>query len=440
MFNLRPMIKRLTYSTIPFEYRYEKTFRQTFRSLNESRQRSSTYRQKNQFLELKKLLIHCQKNVPYYTNLFRECQFEPSVMQSPTEIEVLPFLTKEIIQANFIDLQAVNYRFHKKFDSTTSGSTGQKLKIIVTDDVFKKEAAFVLRAYRDHGATLYDKPSVWLRRYVPKSDLEPLYKYDPELRRLYLSAYHLSDSNIEKYFELINQKKYNTLVGYPSSVYLLALLAEKHGLQLKNITAIHVASEMMLPMWRSKIISVFNLVPYAHYGQMEKVVFMHQSLDNEFYFNNLEYGYTEVIGTSESKEIIGTGFLNYAMPLVRYKTNDFASGVLFEKNILVGVESIIGRNGDFLTNYSGDRVPGVNFYSWINKNFPEITWFQIHQLRDKRIIFKYVTKLEKRSSLNDLIKNGLQARLGRIEFDIREVPSLERDETSNKFRVITSEV
>lgn len=435
-----PRIRRIFYSVVPFRFRYEKTFRKTLSFLKKSNKEEINNRSNYQFEELKKLLVHSYQSVSYYRNLFDKIRFNPEEFKSFSEMERIPFLTKEIIVNNFDELQSDRYSNAKKYEITTSGSTGKKLKLLVTDDVFKKEAAFVLNAYHAHGATLYNKPSAWLRRYVPENESDSIYKYDFELKRMYMSAYHLNENSVYSYFKVINERKFHTLVGYPSSIYLLALLAESANLKFDHIKSIHVASEMMLPMWRDKIREVFNLIPYAHYGQMEKVVFMHQKDKTGFYVNNPEYGYTELIGNGDQFEIIGTGFINYAMPLIRYKTNDLAIGPSYQTGKLIGVESIIGRNDDFLTAAQGNRIPGVNFYSWVNKNLPSITLFQIRQLKDRKILFKFVSKGNNLTELVQIIKDGLTARLGNVEMEIEQVESILRDPNSNKLRAIISEV
>ena len=65
-------------------------------------------------------------------------------------------------------MRAAGYQGQKSYPITTSGSSGDKLKFYVNDEVFKKEAAFNMRAYLEQGAQMYDIPSVWLRRYVPR--------------------------------------------------------------------------------------------------------------------------------------------------------------------------------------------------------------------------------------------------------------------------------
>jgi len=54
-----------------------------------------------QFNELKNILNYSYNWVPYNTELFDQVGFRPYQMRSAEEISVIPFLTKEMIRANF---------------------------------------------------------------------------------------------------------------------------------------------------------------------------------------------------------------------------------------------------------------------------------------------------------------------------------------------------
>ena len=130
----------------------------------------------------------------------------------------------------------------------TSGSTGAPLQFWGTESLWKLEAAHKTRAFEAAGIDLYRERTVWLRRYVP-GDGEPLYMHDHELRRLYLSAYHLTERNIPLYVGLMNEYGARALVGYPSSLYAFALLCEQCNTKPRGLRVAHVASEMLLPEW-----------------------------------------------------------------------------------------------------------------------------------------------------------------------------------------------
>ena len=105
--------------------------------------------------EFLKLVMHCYKNVPYYQEKFAEYGIRPKSIQSVDDIKKLPILNKEIIRKNLNKLKATNMDNNKKkYTFSTSGSTGEKLQFFGTDEVFKKEAAFILRYFIQTGAEM----------------------------------------------------------------------------------------------------------------------------------------------------------------------------------------------------------------------------------------------------------------------------------------------
>ena len=429
-------IKKFYYKSVPFQFRYGKTFRKYFnflmKSSDWSTQKILDY-QNEQFL---KLINHCFTNVPYYKEKFAEYGVKKSSISSIDDIEKLPILTKQDIVQNLNKLQADNLKHLKKYKFSTSGSTGEKLIFYGLDDVYKIEAAFILRYFKLSGATMYDKPSIWLRRYVPKNSNSPLWYFDFELNRLYMSAYHLNENTIERYIKKINSINATTLVTYPSSAYVLSLLAKDKGLELKNIKEIRVASEKMQNSWVEQVSESFNITPLAHYGQIEKVCFMHQN-SNLIYELNHEYGVTEFKKNEHGlNKIIGTGFLNYLMPFIRYETNDYADITQNKEKFIVN--DILGRSSDILVSKDGALLPGVNFYSWIDKNLDGVAMYQIIQKRNKDVEFYYVPKFEPISE--DLIIKGLQQRLGLLPIKVIVKEQILRDNTTGKIKLIQNEI
>tara|TARA_R100001443_G_scaffold115807_1_gene134455 strand:+ start:5746 stop:7077 length:1332 start_codon:yes stop_codon:yes gene_type:complete len=429
------IIKRLYYSIVPFSKRYGKVYEDTLSFLTQSVDWSEWRLKEYQLLEMKVLLHHCYNNVPYYRQIFVDNNWTPDDFQNVDDLKKFPVLTKKIIMENRNDLIASNLSHQKAYPITTSGSSGDKLKFFVTDDVFKKEAAFNMRAYQQQGAQMYDTPSVWLRRYVPKNSDSPLWYYDHELKRLYMSAYHLNDDTIDEYINKINSGNYQTICTYPSSAYILACLCEENNLNLTQIEKIHVTSEKMLNQWYDKVVDIFGIRPCGHYGQMEKVSFMHQTEESRDYHQNYEYGIDEFYDNGDGTHgLIATGFINYYMPLIRYRTED----TFVLKN--GKVKEINGRSSDILVSDTGARLPGVNFYSWIDKKMPAVKMFQIIQKSKKDITFKYVQNESYEGDIHSEIVNGLKSRLGDMNYDILKVSEIPRDKNTQKIRSIINEV
>jgi phenylacetate-CoA ligase len=427
-------IQKLFFRIVPFRWRYGKKFRDHLKFLEDAESWSYATAREYQLNAVRKLLNHCYENVPYYRDLFNELNFDPNI-NDLTDIEKLPLLTKDVIIANKDRMIDQSYT-GKRYKMNTSGTSGKRLDLVCADDMFKIEAAYIYDACRKHGIMLYDTHTVWLRRYSP-SDKDTFYQRDYELNRTYLSAFHLNDDTVYEYVDYINKTKTESLISYPSTLYYLALLCEKHDLKLDYVRNMHGASEMCFPNWRLKIKQTFDIDIKMHYGQVEKTIFAYQDKDDDFYNESMTYSYNEFM---EDGTVVGTGFYNTLMPLIRYRTED---RVLMKESLnLVGshpktIADIQGRNGDMLINKSGSLVPAVNFYSFLSKcNF--INMFQIQQHRDTKKVEFYAIK---GSTFDDesesYLKKELTDRLGDVEIAFIYVNELSRDANSNKFKTVS---
>jgi phenylacetate-CoA ligase len=427
------ILKKFLYKNIPFKYRYGKKYNDFIKMLYEARKWSYDQSINYQLSVLRDILCYSYNTVPYYKDLFNKYGFNPRI-KDLVELKKLPVLTKDIVINNFEKLQSLCFN-KKVYKMHTSGTTGKRLTVLGTDDLFKIESAFIANSYLDNGAHLYDDHSIWIRRYSPEKH-DPIYFRDYELNRSYMSAFHLNEKSIFAYIDYINSTKSKILVSYPSTIYYLSILCEKFNLKLKYIQHIHGASEVCLPNWRKHISDNFGVSIKMHYGQIEKVSFAHQDLDDDLYKENLLYGYNEYLGNGT---IIATGFYNRAMPLIRYLTNDVAK--LVDNPKLTGaypktIVDILGRNGDMLLTDGGSFVPAVNFYSFMAK-CEEVDMFQIIQDKETKMVNFYLLPNKKfnlniQSKLITEIKN----RLGNVAVNVVIKDYLERDDRSNKLRTV----
>ena len=97
---------------------------------------------------------------------------------------------------------------------------------------------------------------------------------------------------------------------------------------------------------------------------------------------------------------------------------------------------MVGRTSDILVSADGSRLPGVNFYSWIDKKMPAIKMFQITQTSSKDIQFNYTQNPRDQEDIRGKIVEGLRARLGEMNYVIRRVDEIKRDVGTNKFKCI----
>lgn len=432
---------QLYFGTIPFRYRYERTYRDTLQVLLDNENRSTIDLLENQRKELVDLLSHASLNVPFYKRYFKEHGLNPKDAEGPEYLVKLPVVTKQMMNENLLDFIDERLDPSKLVEFKTSGSTGIKFVFKGTDSMFKKEAAFVTRAYAAHGSRLYEDWSVWIRRYVPQGPEAPLFKKDHELRRVYMSAYHLNNLSVHEYVRALNDLGCKTISTYPSTAYVLACLLEEEGLKIPFVESIHLASEMLMDEWAAKITHVLpNVRLKAHYGQMEKVSFFHQA-ESDHYLDNVEYGVTEFVESDGQLSVIGTGFLNRAMPFIRYDTGDTAELLDDPVNgvgLPVRVKRFIGRRDDIIVTADGNRLPGVNFYTMMYK-IPGVKMFQIVQEERDNVRVRIVPNQEWTSKMADKTRAALAERLGSTKIYIEECTEITRSQRTGKIRCIVNE-
>ena len=429
------IIKRAYYNLVPFETRYGKEFSKTYKFLNQTLEWTPQMLKDYQFYTLRKTVANAYDNVPYYHKLMTDYGVK-RVIDSPEDITKLPLLTKQIIRKNWTDLIATNYN-GTPLTFKTSGSTGEKFQFLGDDNLYKREAAFVLRAFNLHKSTMYSERTVWVRRYAPKAG-DPISYTDYELNRTYLSPFNVSADTISDYVEEINKTGAKTLVTYPSLANFIATLMSDKGLFFDYIESIHCASEMILPEWRKNVEKSLGIKLYAHYGMMEKVSFFQNVLNEDRYAESLEYGYTEI----EDGNVIGTGFLNDVMPLIRYTPGDKAIVDDSEENFLslpISVKDFIGRSTDMIVTEDGRKLAGVNFYTMMYK-IPGVKMFQIIQKSLTDIEVQYINAGNHSKEITEgLIRRGIFDRVGKCKLTIKVVNELERTK-SGKFKTIKSEL
>lgn len=253
---------------------------------------------------------------------------------------------------------------------TTGGSTGQPLVFYMDRFVTRQvEKAFIFDQWRRVGYRMGD-PIFNVRGRTPAGGR--MIHHDKLFNIYFASSFDLNSSNITKYIEAMNRIQPRYLHGYPSTMYQLARLVEKSGRSVAlPLQAVFCGSEKLFVYQRNKIESVFRCPVYAWYGHSECLALgggCEQSDKLHFY---PQYGYTELMATGQKtpdgkdiKEIVATGFNNPVMPLIRYRTGDYA--VISDdqycacgRNYLM-IDQIIGRQQEFVVDAKGQLISATS--------------------------------------------------------------------------------
>ena len=294
-------------------------YKETMQALDEFEKMSANEKKEKQFELLKQTLIYAYENVPYYKKQFDIVGFNPKNMQSTSEIERIPILTKDAaIEAgeSIYSNEKINC-----YESVTGGSSGRALKVMLDKDSIYKERAFTNHFLGKYGYDL--KKTRTLAFWGHNKDED--YYYSPLKNEIVISPFKLFDENsFTSVWKAVERFKPEFVSGYPSAIYIFAQMMERYGKHRKfkmvDFYAENYTSEM-----KEYIENVLQCKAIANYGHTERAVFAEEYEDG-YLFNSL-YGYTEFLPTEIEGEykICCTGFISRKMPLIRYVTDDVVS-------------------------------------------------------------------------------------------------------------------
>ena len=409
------MPESLKYVTAPYirnKLLTNKEFRKYYDILQERETMSRELIKEYQFNELRNILMHSYKNVPYYTELFNSIDFNPEKVNSFDDINVIPFLTKDLIRRNFENLKSVKKISGGSYSTTTSGSTGEPLRVFLDYDSFFRETAFIYYYRKKLGYRFEDKVVTF--RGIGFGD--KLYSLNPVNNETIFSPFKLSAENLDFYRKKINEIKPAYFNGYISAIYYFAKLLSDKGqsldIQLKGIL---LTSENINESERLFVESFFKVNSITFYGHTERCVIAQEIKKKEYQFDPY-YGYTELLNLQpDVYEIIGTGFLNKTMPLIRYKTNDTCR--ISGDNMI----SISGRRdiNDFMVGINDEKIthPALHILSDILVN---VTNYQFIQEKKGQAVLLIVPNKDFHQSEIPYIKNAIERNMkGVIEFEIK---------------------
>jgi len=368
-FNSTPdFLKKFLY-LIPIEYRLGgRNFVSMYNFLKESEQWSGEKLRGYQQKQLKKLLEHAVKHVPFYSNIQLTCD-DPF-----KNLQKFQILEKETIRDNISEFRANAILQKKTYHVTTSGTTNDIFfEFNLDNSTYGKEWAFKTTGWRRVGFMPGDK-MISFRGTKLRNTNKGLYWQDnPVYNWLEMSPFHLSEENLPKYIQKIKKFRPKYIHGYPSLLSILARYVEKTEEKFPSVRAILVASESIYPGQRELIERAFNTRLFSFYGMSEKVILAPECEYDHRYHAFPEYGVTEIVdkngdpvGEGERGELVGTGFLNYCMPFIRYRTGDYA--VLSEQKCKCKrnhfmMEGLIGRSSDdFLVGKNGTLFSMTSIY------------------------------------------------------------------------------
>jgi phenylacetate-CoA ligase len=305
--------------------------------------------------------------VPYYRDLFDKLDLRPEDFKDISELKKLPVLSKREIRENPDRFLSSQYKKKKLAKNVTSGTTGAGMTFYRQPETVAFQWAIWWRFRKRFGVNLDDRHANFAGKpVVPiNSRKPPFWRENSALNQTYFSSYHLTDENVKFYVNKLNNERYIYYSGYPSTLSILCQFIERQNLRIENPPSIvFTGSETLLPNQRDVISRVLNCMVADQYGAAEHICNISQCPDG-FYHEDMELGIIEYLkpeynNHNGAANIVATGLIDYAMPLIRYEIGDIAK--FSDKPCQCGRKSksilcIEGRTEDYIKTPDG-RILG----------------------------------------------------------------------------------
>lgn len=274
---------------------------------------------------LRRVVDSAARDVPWYRNRYRALGIDVARLELPEATTRLPAITKGDVRQGGAAFLSERRR-RPLFASSTSGTTGTPLTLYQDLGAINRENAFIWRQLAWAGLRRGERRA-WLRgdMIVPAAQTEPPYwRSNRAENMLMLSSYHLSERAARAYVEALGRFDPVVIQAYPSSIAFLAawMLATGASYAGSSLRGVVTSSETLSQDARRDIERAFGCRVFDWYGQGERVAAIGTCERGRHHLLS-DYSHVELEAAGDGlAEIVGTGFHNLAMPLVRYRCGD----------------------------------------------------------------------------------------------------------------------
>jgi phenylacetate-CoA ligase len=380
----------------------------------------------HQFAQLRPLLIHAHKYVPFYRRLFDESGFNPTEHDIRKRWESIPITTRKQLQeaGDSCYSASVPPEHGSIATNTTSGSTGRPLvsrKTALCDMLWW---ALTIREHLWHARDLTGRLAV-IRARAPDFPREGVTSNDwgQPVNLLYSSgpsAALNASEEIDTQWSWLQRQDPHYLLSHPTVVRALAEHAVERGCRLQSLREIRTVGESVTQELRQRCLDVFRVPTVDSYSAQEVGYIALQCKQSPCYHVQSECVLVEVLdeqdrpcAPGEIGRIIVTRLHNFAMPLIRYEIHDYAEvgePCRCGRGLPV-LNKIVGRQRNMMRRPDGRR-------SWLA--FSPKGYLPIAPIAQLQLIQRQLTDFEARivmpRALTDIervaLTNYLQSHIG----------------------------
>ncbi len=358
--------------------RYGGAFAEELQLLDATAQASFLQFELLQVARLRRILKHARQHVPYYRQIIPQPVEDALRAGDWSAFRQLPITEKQILRDQPSSFMSGGRPQAGWIPWNSSGTTGTPLTLYYTRESVSRQYAFVEHYRQQAGVNRYRRRAQFTGKLIaPGEEQNRYWRRDWLGNTLYLSTVHLSHQAIPKYLAALQKFQPDYLTGYPSAIALLAQYALRLPALSVRIPTILTSAETLLETQREVIEAAFSGKVFDQYGQTEMQSFWFECRYRRMHAHTL-FGVTEILrpdgsacAPGEVGDVVLTGLLNEAMPLIRYRVGDRAAWSSESMcpcgRPLPVIEQIDGRREDYL--YSSER-------GWVGRLDPALKGVQ----------------------------------------------------------------
>ncbi|GEP96915.1 phenylacetate--CoA ligase family protein [Chitinophaga cymbidii] len=390
------------------------------------------------------IVNYAVRQIPYY----RE-RYDGKTIRSTAELQgTFGFTDKHILLEDPAAFRPEHFNEQAYELVTTAGTSGKPLQLYVPRNRYAREWATVHDAWSRAGFR-FDHRAVMRNHRLPAGKT---FVVNPFTKEIIFDNFRLTDEYIPEIYRMIRKYQVRFVHAYPSAVHHFVTYCHRHGLDLSFIRAFLCSSENVYPHQLEQVRQQSGARMFSFYGHTEKLVFGAFCEHTDHFHMDPDYGFFELVDEQGrtvntpgmTGEITGTTLNNIGMPLIRYRTGDYAE-YLGDHCPHCGrsmpvLKRIMGRwNGDRVYNRDGSYVTttALNLHGEIYRRIDGLQYYQPEKgVLEVRIIKNALFTDADEEQLRNLISTKLSPS---STVTVRHVEWLERKQ-NGKFLLLISNV
>jgi phenylacetate-CoA ligase len=378
---------------------------------------------------LREIVQYARNTVPFYVKY-------PRVdIERLEDLRRLPVLARETVREEPQQFVSSTIPAHQLIRAGTTGTTGANIKVAYTAQLARENWAFLLRQWSWAGiAPREPRVTFFGARVVPAHRAKPPYwTFNRPERQKLASIFHLSERTAGDYLQFLEQNNGHVLEGFPSVLGMLADFALQSGRTIP-MRVVFTSGEPLYADVRAKIESAFQSRVFDSYGMTEYCGQIQECENGEMHLIP-EYGFLEIldendepVGPDEEGNFVWTGFLNRAMPLIRYKIGDRGRWLAASRcscgRAFPQVVPTITRESDILRSIDG-RLFSPRALNQLLKDSAALRFCQFVHDRPERVVVRAVGSNGNAAAEMMQIRARLQELLGarmKVTAELASVP------------------